>query len=294
MVDATWNFYEYMSELIRHVLDHNNVEEVLELAPAEMLMADPPIKPTRLNIYKWFKAKNMMVDVPVDVSRFRAFTLSDWPAVLHKNGVYLEADVLGRTTRLARLRYSSESLVATGLMSKVKQSGSPIKVIVKFDQEDLSKAWLVTQQGLIDMDLQVKDQTFVKKFTLTEWRILLAEHTLRSDLQSGVRDQYDMDRVLRREATTANARAEARKEEEELGGRPSKQSLKSRLRANRAEEITLLEYIDQQARSPDIVEKVEAACTPNTVANVLAAEPQRVGMGSIMSDLNEVEDCDDQ
>lgn len=294
MVDATWNFYEYMSELIRHVLDHNNVEEVLELAPAEMLMADPPIKPTRLNIFKWLKAQNMMIDVPVDVSRFRAFTLPDWPAVLHKNGVYLEADVLGRTTRVPRLRYSSESLAATGLMSKVKQSGSPIKVTVKFDQEDLSRAWLVTQRGLIEMDLQVKDQTFVRKFTLTEWRLYLAEHTLRSDLQIGARDQYDMDRVLRREATTANARAEVRKEEKELGGRPSKQSLKSGLRANRSDEIALLKYIDQQARSAGMVEDIEAVCTPTPVANVLSDAPQRTGMGGIMSDLNDVEDRDDQ
>lgn len=294
VVDATWNFYEYMRELIRHVLDHNNVEEVLELAPAEMLMADPPIKPTRLNIFKWLKAQNMMIDVPVDVSRFRAFTLPDWPAVLHKNGVYLEADVLGRTTRVPRLRYSSESLAATGLMSKVKHSGSPIKVTVKFDQEDLSRAWLVTQRGLIEMDLQVKDQTFVRKFTLTEWRLYLAEHTLRSDLQIGARDQYDMDRVLRREATTANARAEVRKEEKELGGRPSKQSLKSGLRANRSDEIALLKYIDQQARSAGMVEDIEAACTPTPVANVLSDAPQRTGMGGIMSDLNDVEDRDDQ
>lgn len=294
VIHALWNYYEYMGELIRHVLDHNNVEEVPELAPVEMLMADPPIKPTRINIYGWLKSKNMVADVPVDVSAFRAFTLPDWPAVLHKNGVYLVADVLGRKTRVARLRYSSKSLVATGLMSKVKQSGSPIDVTVKFNQEDLSKIWLVTQQGLIAMALQVKDQTFVKKFTLTEWLMLLSELTLRSDLQSGSRDQHDMDRVLRREGTTTNARSEARKEEKELGGRPSKQSLKSRLRTNLAEEMALLENIDLQARSADLIENDTAACEPPPSNSVLSMEPQRTGMGSIMTDLNEEEANNDQ
>lgn len=289
VVHALLNYYEYMCELIRHVLDHNNVEEVPELAPVEMLMADPPIKPTRINIYRWLKAKNMVAEVPVDVAAFRAFTLPDWSAVLHKNGVYLVADLLGRRTRVARLRYSSKALIATGLMSKVKQSGSPIEVTVKFDQEDLSKAWLVTPQGLIAMTLQVKDHTFAKKFTLTEWLMLLSELTLRRDLQSGSRDQYDMNRVLRREATIANARAEARKEEEKLGGRPSKQSLKSRLRANLAEEVELLENIERQASTADLVENTTASCEPAPSESVFSMEPQRTGMGSIMANLNEEE-----
>ncbi|MGQ0596708.1 hypothetical protein [Aquabacterium sp.] len=288
VVNALWNYYEYMQELIRHVLDHNNVEEVPDLAPADMLLADPPITPTRTNIYKWLLARNMVADVPVDVSAFRAFTLPDWPAVLHKNGVYLKADILGRTVRVARLRYSSKALVETGLMSRVKQSGSPMEVTVKFDREDLSRAWLVTPQGLIAMTLQVKDQTFVRKLTLTEWLMFLAESTLRSDIEKGQRDQYDMDRTLRRESITSNAKAEARQEEAALGGRPSKQSLKSNLRSNLAEEMALLAYVGQQANSAELLQAVEDKPT-HAPPRTEPPPARRAGMGSIMAGLNEEE-----
>lgn len=294
VVNALWNYYEYMQELIRHVLDHNNVEEVPDLAPVEMLMADPPIKPTRSNIYKWLLSKNMATGVVVNVSAFRAFTLPDWPAVLHKNGVYIKADILGRTVRVARLRYSSKELVSTGLMSQVKQSNSPIDVTVKFDQEDLSRAWLVTQEGLIPIALQVKDQTFKQKLTLTEWLMFLSERALQSDMEKGERDQYDMERVLRRADITSTAKAEARQEEKKLGGRPSKKSLKSNLSMNLAEEEALLAYIAQQAKSAHLFEAVQEASTTVDVNMESPKDTTRAGMGSIMADLNQEEAGHDQ
>jgi hypothetical protein len=294
VVNALWNYFEYMQELIRHVLDHNNVEEVPDLAPLEMLMADPPVKPTRSNIYRWLLSKNMVADVPVNVPAFRAFTLPDWPAVLHKNGVYIKADILGRTVRVARLRYSSKELVSTGLMSQVKQSGRPIEVTVKFDQEDISRAWLVTPKGLIPLALQVKDQAFAQKLTLTEWLIFLSERALQSDMEIGGDDQYDMDRVLRRAGITSNAEAEARQEEKKLGGRPSKKSLKSNLSMNLAEEEALLAYIAQQAKSSDLLQAAEETSTTVDVNTVSPMDTTRAGMGSIMADLNEEEASHDQ
>lgn len=294
VVNALWNYFEYMQELIRHVLDHNNLEEVPDLAPVEMLMADPPIKPTRSNIYRWLLSKNMATEVVVNVSAFRAFTLPDWPAVLHKNGVYIKADILGTTVRVARLRYSSKELVSTGLMSQVKQSNSPIDVTVKFDQEDLSRAWLVTKEGLIPIALQVKDQTFKQKLTLTEWLMFLSERALQSDMEKGERDQYDMDRVLRRAAITSTAKEEAGQEEKKLGGRPSKKSLKSNLSMNLAEEEALLAHIAQQAKSAHLFEADEGAPTTVDVNMESPKDTTRAGMGSIMADLNKEEAGDDQ
>lgn len=294
VVNALWNYYEYMQELIRHVLDHNNVEEVPDLAPVEMLMADTPIKPTRSNIYRWLLSKNMATEVVVNVSAFRAFTLPDWPAVLHKNGVYIKAEILGRTVRVARLRYSSKELVMTGLMSQVKQSGRPIEVTVKFDQEDLSRAWLVTPKGLIPLALQVKDQTFSQKFTLTEWLMFLSERALQSDMDTGGRDQYDMERVLRRADITSTAKAEASQEEKKLGGRPSKKSLKSNLSMNLAEEEALLAYIAQQAKSAHLFEADQEASATVDVNMESPKDTTRAGMGSIMADLNQEEAGHDQ
>lgn len=281
VVEALWNYHEYMGELIRHVLDHNNVQEVPDLAPTDMLLKCPDVKPTRLNIYKWLVSRNMMVDVPVDVEIFRAFTLPDWPAVLHKNGVYIKANVLGRQIRMPRLRYSGKALISTGLMSQVKQSNRPMDVTVKLDQEDLSRTWLVTPQGLIEMQLQVKDSTFIKKMTMTDWVGMIAEATLKRDSAKSERDQYDLDRVLRREAISISARKELREEEKARGGRPSKQSLKKDLRANMDSERLLLESLHAQSKQTDWTEA-------DMDSDAAPAPPQaRSGMRSIMDALNE-------
>lgn len=279
--EALWNYHEYMGEQIRHVLDHNNVQEVPDLAPTDMLLECPDVKPTRLNIYKWLVSKNMVADVPVDVEIFRAFTMPDWPAVLHKNGVYIKANVLGRQIRMPRLRYSGKALIATGLMSRVKQSNRPMDVTVKLDQEDLSRAWLVTPHGLIEMQLQVKDSTFIKKMTMTDWIDMIAEATLNRDSEKGERDQYDLNRLLRKEAISTSARKELREEEKALGGRPSKQSLKKDLRANLHAEILLLEDLYDQAKPTDYEEP-----PPDKDVTPLPLPP-RSGLGSIMDALNE-------
>lgn len=281
VVDALWNYHEYMGELIRHVLDHNNVQEVPDLAPTDMLLECPDVKPTRLNIYKWLVSKNMVADVPVDIEIFRAFTMPDWPAVLHKNGVYIKANVLARQIRIPRLRYNSKGLIATGLMSQVKQTNRPMEVTVKLDQEDLSRAWLVTPQGLIEMQLQVKDSTFVKKMTMTDWIDMIAEATLQRDSEKGERDQYDLSRLLRREAISTSARKELREEEKALGGKPSKQSLKKDLRANLHAESLLLEDLYAQSKPTDYEEP-----PPDNDISLLPSPP-RTGLGSIMDALNE-------
>lgn len=280
-VDALWNYHEYMGEQIRHVLDHNNVQEVPDLAPTDMLLECPEVKPTRLNIYKWLVSKNMVADIPVDVEVFRAFTMPDWPAVLHKNGVYLKAKVLERLVRIPRLRYNSKGLIATGLMSQVKQTNRTLDVTVKLDQEDLSRAWLVTPKGLIEMQLQIKDSTFIKKMTMTDWLDMIIEATLQRDSERNVRDQYDLDRLLRKEAISAAARRELKEEEKALGGKPSKQSLKKDLRANLQAEIELLEDLYAQAKPTNQVK-------PPPIDDLVSLpSTARTGLGSIMDALNE-------
>jgi hypothetical protein len=49
VTQALWNYYEYMRELILHIIWHNTIEEVSDLAPDDMLLVDPPIPPTRIN-----------------------------------------------------------------------------------------------------------------------------------------------------------------------------------------------------------------------------------------------------
>ena len=237
---AMFNYYEYMAELIHQIVWHNTVQEVPHLAPDDMLLADPPIKATRMNIYRWLCDQRMDVSIPVDYQTFSAFTLPEVGAVIRKNGIYLEAKILGRKMLLPRLRYTSPELVATGLLSQVKQTGSPLHVHVKMDQSDLSQAWLPTKAGLIRVATSPRDKTILTKLTLTEWISYWEEFIIRSDLAKGEKDQFDTDTVLRRLAVTAMAESDADAEIEARGKRPSKAELVRNLDKNRSEELAFL------------------------------------------------------
>lgn len=238
---ALWNNYEYMAEYIRYIVRHNTEQEVPDLAPDDMLLAVPPIKPTRVNIYQWLTDRHMNVSLPVDFEALRAFTLSDVDAVIRKNGIYLEAKVHGRKTLLPRLRYVSAELAATGLLSQVKQTGSPIHIRMKMDRTDLSQAWIPTKSGMVRVTTSARDKTILTKLTLDEWILYLEEETTRKDLNKGAGEQADADVVLRHMETTATATREANAELGALEKRPSKEMLRGNLDANRKEELRLLQ-----------------------------------------------------
>jgi len=243
---ALWNYYEYMAELIKYVVWHNTEQEVPDLAPDDMLLANPPIKPTRVNIYQWLTDRRMNVALPVDYEALRAFTLPDVDAVIRKNGIYLEAKVHGRKMLLPRLRYTSAELAATGLLSQVKQTGSPIHVRLKMDRNDLSQAWLPTKAGMIRIATSARDTTILAKLTLDEWILYLEEQVTRSDLAKGATEQSDADTLLRRMEITATASKELEAETAAIGKRPSKAKLTRDLDKNRADELKSLQ---EQERS---------------------------------------------
>ncbi|UDF36868.1 UNVERIFIED_ORG: hypothetical protein LHJ69_07295 [Shinella sp. XGS7] len=238
---ALWNYYEYMRELIRYIVWHNTVEDVPDLAPDDMLLEEPRIPPTRINIFNWLTKRRMNRSVPVDYQALRAFTLPDVNVVIRKNGIYIEAKVHGRMQALPRLRYTSAELVATGLLDKVKQTGKVIHTRMKMSHEDLSEAWLPTKAGMIRVTTSGRNATILGKLTLEEWIMYLESAVLTRDLAQGETEQTETETLLGRMATTAAATAEAKAELEQLPNPPSKKKLTSNLDQNRKEELELLE-----------------------------------------------------
>lgn len=250
---ALWNYYEYMRELIEHIIWHNSVQEVPDLAPDDMLLADPPIKPTRINIYNWLTDRGMNVSLPYDYASLRAFTLPDVDAVIRKNGIYLEVEVGDRKMLLPRLRFTGADLVRTGLMSQVKRSGSPMHTRLKMDPSDLSQAWLPTKSGLIQVFSSRRDTTIHSRFTLNEYIDFVADRLLEKAMQKGEIQQGQVDTILRRAAVTDAARAELKAEKKQNGKRASVASMKANLRQNRDEE---LQHLRAQERAQEQVAKL--------------------------------------
>lgn len=236
---ALWNYYEYMRELIEHIIWHNTVEEVPDLAPIEFMAVTPTVKPTRLNIFNWLRSR-VTAEIPCDPEALRAFTLPDYQAVVKKNGVYLRQKVHGRLMIIPRLRYTSPELVKTGLMSIAKQRNMVLDAKVKLSEEDLSRAWLVTKAGMIPLSLTVRDTTFTNKLTLTDWLSICADVISEQDDGAEELEQKKFERVIRRQGTTANAKREMATEISELPKAPSKVSARVNLRRNVKEEIAAL------------------------------------------------------
>lgn len=243
VTQALWNYYEYMRELIEHIVWHNSKQEVPDLAPADMLLADPPIRPTRINIYHWLTERGMNVSLPYDYEALRAFNLPDVEAVIRKNGIYLEGKIHGRKQLLPRLRFTSEAFAQTGLMSQVKVSGSPLHTRLKMDPTDLSQAWLPTKAGLIHVFDSARNATIHSQLTLPQYIDFVEEKVVEKTHRKGNIEQGKADKIFRHAAVTDNAKLEL-KAEIALHGKPSVATLKSNLRRNRDEELKDLN--DQQ------------------------------------------------
>ncbi|MCT6721161.1 hypothetical protein [Acidovorax sp. K2F] len=244
--EALWNYAEYMSELIKHIIWHNCEEEVPNLAPDGMLLAEPSVKPTRINIYNWFTRQGLNVGLNFDYNDLRAYNLPDVQAVICKNGIRLIGKVHGRKMRLLRLRYTSDALAKTGLMEQVKLTGKDIPTMLKMDTTDLSQAWLPTRNGLIRVVHSPRDKIINKNLVLDEWITYCEDQAIRGDLLNNERDQQGADKVQRFAAVTESARAEVKTEISMLNKKPSLVSIVSHLEQNRREELALLREQDQQ------------------------------------------------
>lgn len=245
VTQALWNYYEYMRELILHIIWHNTVEEVPDLAPDDMLLVEPPIPPTRINIYKWLTQRSMNKTLPINYEAMKAFCLPDVDAVIRKNGISIEAKVNGRKQVLPRLRYTGDDLVRTGLMSQVKRTGSPIHTRIKMDTSDLSRAWLPTKAGLIEIRHSLRDTTINTKLSLSEWIAIIEDRATRHGLMQGEIDQRNVNTLVRRQSITDKAKATLQAEIKERGKAPSQAELKAGLRANREDELAYLSAQEQ-------------------------------------------------
>ncbi len=271
--EALWNYAEYMGELIRWIVWHNTIEEVPDMAPDDMLLSVPRIAPTRYNIYQWLDRKGLNVSLNVDYEALRAFTLPDIDAVVAKNGIRLIGRIHGRKTQLLRLRYTSQELAQTGLLTQVKVTGKEIPTRVKMDPSDLSQAWLPTRTGMIRVTHSVSDQSIHRNLTLEEWVSYCEEQALLTDLSAGDREQRRADTVLRQSAITESAKAQVKSTMATLRKKPSRVALVSNLELNRRNEIELLRVQDRESDAAIKEEEtpIEIQAIPDEADVVMAA-----------------------
>jgi hypothetical protein len=256
VTEALHNYYEYMGLLIKHIIWHNTVQEVPNLAPDDMLLeySDKPI--TRIEIYNWLIKRGMNTALPYNFNDLRAFCLPDHDAVIDKNGLFLVTEIAGTKQRVKRLRYSSEELIKTGLMSQVKQTGSPIHTKVKLDTNDPSQVWLPSKAGLIHLTNSIRDTTINTKFTLSEWIEFTHDYKLAQALRQDVHDQIDAEKVIGIRAISDRAQHELNQQIKANGKKPTKAQLKRDLLMNRTHELESIKADEAQGKTKNYNSKV--------------------------------------
>lgn len=233
---ALFNYYEYMREFIQYAVGHNN-GLVPHLAPTQMLLEG--IEPTRINIFNWLRAQGQTADIPVDLEAFRALMLPEVDAVIRKNGVYIEANVLGYRQILPRMRFNSPELIATRLLSQVKITNKTIRTRLKFDEGNLLEAWLPTQQGMIRLENTCKDSA-LSSLNLFEFIRAIENLTHIADAKKDMHEQHAATRIAERDATKNRAASELAHEHTQNAEASSTATLKSGLRFNSKREMQLL------------------------------------------------------
>lgn len=243
---ALWNYDEYMREYLLLCIAHNHAE-VPALAPTEMLVAG--IRPTRINILKWFISHGQRADVPFDLDMLRAWTLPTFDAVIQRNGIVLNYP--GTRVRIHELRFMCEALRHDPRFIKAGMTGRVIPAQVRFQGENLAELWLPQASGLLRVPNVSSDRYLLDHATLAD----LAQHR-ESEIARQVKlqqseDQADAEIVQRRETTTANAARELKRQREKSGARISKAAQLGNLKANVVREQAFIQsrVLDKRPRA---------------------------------------------
>jgi len=200
---ALWNYYEYMQEYLRNCLTELDQEDPTR-APTQLKVKG--LRPSRINILKWYLDSGQRADVSFDPNQLRAMTLPTFDAVIQYNGVTLKYP--DSNNRVKELRFFSEKLRNNERYLRAAATRCAAKARVKFDPQNLGELWLLGGPEVIRCHNVLSDDYLVLHGTLADLiQHRDAEATHRAEHQQE-RDQASADKTARRDATSAAAAAE--------------------------------------------------------------------------------------
>jgi len=235
-LEALWNYAEYMHEFLLALIEYNN-EEALHLAPMAMLMEG--VRPTRINILKWMREKNMRADIPYDVTRLRAFTMPPTNAVMTKRGIrLLKPD--GRS-HIPDVRFYAPELQDSPQFKEAVAKNRGVNITIRQSETDMSRVWFaLPDRGLTNIPNVSSDEDLKEMGTVVDLLQWAEERALTKDMQRGDEDQQGLEKLQRRGAITNRGKAKLAEELAVQLKKPSEKSVIGGLRKNRDEEMRAL------------------------------------------------------
>lgn len=251
---ARLNFPEYMADLIKDILYHNN-EQIIELPTLEMRRAG--VEPTRRGVILWMKQNGYVASAPRNLDNLRVRCLPSLRGVIHQDGVH----VLDPTTKVKRLIpnlvYRSEWLNRHVLATYRKAKD----VKVHLEPSNPSEAW-VHLEGLHKVELVTHDPE-MRELPLLDWLYLMHDKRLKGYLDRVVQAQKAVNRIEDDRRATARADKQRRDELRQLaedGKTPSRTALKKAIRQNKAEEVVAMTGM------PQFIQSLQTEVTASGVA----------------------------
>lgn len=247
VLTAALNHYEYVRQHIKRVLYHNNEAKVPELLTLEMRRDG--VTPTRAAILRWKMANGYWTQFQPPVEVLRARLLPQFRAVINGRGLFIMRPDRGNKNELVRgARFVSDYLLQSGRMERGRAKSEP--VVVNADPNDLSRVWLPTREGLMELPNVHPDSLLISRATLADVLDIQDDDGMEALLGKSETDQkaveFNVDRDTEAQAAVKARAAEIRA----AGGAPSGLSLKRYRRAHRTLEKEMLQQQANQAPAP--------------------------------------------
>ncbi|GEM_PF-1330830 len=237
-IDGCVNYFEYMRELIRETLYHNNDEKVPHLLSAEMRRAQ--VTPTRISIYRWLVKEGYVVDFVPDVATLRAHLYPSVPATLTESGVYLLREDQGdRSERIWNARYMADYLVDSGLLEQARRKGNR-RITVRSDPTDPRSVWFQTERGLVELKNIHNDPILYMQATVADLIAMKDDDKVIELETRGQEEQKRMTIVTNRQAMLSQAQTEKNDELKKLAKPMTKADHYSDIDRNRQDEAAWL------------------------------------------------------
>ena len=239
---ARLTYHEYMPELIRHVLHHNNVEKVPDLLTLEMRRDG--VEPTRRGIVEWMLRQGYVSSVPADLTSLRVRCLPRFRGVLHADGVHVFDPWSEQDRLLKGLLYRSEGLISSGALEQAARRAKRIEVFL--NPNDLSEAWInlegLQQLQMITLDPEMRD------VTLFDWYCIDDDDSLQGFLHKANDIKKAIETTSRRNAIENNANRELVSEVKGRGKTSKREAASDRRYKTSVENAAMTGHIPPETR----------------------------------------------
>ena len=220
---ARLNFFEYMTQLIEHVLFHNN-KEIITLPTIEMRRDG--VEPTRRGVVEWMIANGYTTSAPTELQALRIRCLPRLQACIQPSGIHLYDPTYNGKRIIPGLAYSSDWLRGSEILSRSRR----LHLEVHLNPSDLSRIW-VNLGGLKSMSLQSPDPD-LQEVTLLDWLTISGDDRIRAFLGKANKVQEGVNSVAKTNRSLQVANKERNAEIRERGAKPTKSELKRDKRSN--------------------------------------------------------------